>query len=231
MRDIAVERRLRAVGYLPLAALAFTQCGKAPVAQRIEHQTSNLGVAGSSPAGRTNCFPKPMAAVPISCGGSSVGAMMDALAMVRSGGGAAMTDEVYRHERQGLRAKLSDLTGGARDMVRAALKEAMNWDFYQWTVLALVTATFLLVALSYGGIRAELAALKPDRGVSDPARVDAEIGKQMADMKAGLTQSISDMKTGLAGDIAKISAKLEARSQQPKLAAPAAKPVVKPSPQ
>jgi hypothetical protein len=27
---------------------------KAPVAQRIEHQTSNLGVAGSSPAGRTN---------------------------------------------------------------------------------------------------------------------------------------------------------------------------------
>jgi hypothetical protein len=25
---------------------------KAPVAQRIEHQTSNLGVAGSSPAGR-----------------------------------------------------------------------------------------------------------------------------------------------------------------------------------
>jgi hypothetical protein len=28
----------------------------APVAQRIEHQTSNLGVAGSSPAGRTNNF-------------------------------------------------------------------------------------------------------------------------------------------------------------------------------
>jgi hypothetical protein len=26
----------------------------APVAQRIEHQTSNLGVAGSSPAGCTN---------------------------------------------------------------------------------------------------------------------------------------------------------------------------------
>ena len=27
---------------------------QAPVAQWIEHQTSNLGVAGSSPAGRTN---------------------------------------------------------------------------------------------------------------------------------------------------------------------------------
>ena len=34
-------------------ALAFMESGKAPVAQRIEHQTSNLGVAGSSPAGRT----------------------------------------------------------------------------------------------------------------------------------------------------------------------------------
>jgi hypothetical protein len=31
---------------------------KAPVAQRIEHQTSNLGVAGSSPAGRANLLNK-----------------------------------------------------------------------------------------------------------------------------------------------------------------------------
>src|SRR3990170_4699530 len=70
--------------------------------------------------------------------------MMDALTLVRSEGGAAMTDEAYRHERQGLRARLSDWTGGARDMTRAALKEAMNWDAYKWTVLALLTATFLL---------------------------------------------------------------------------------------
>src|SRR3990170_24407 len=125
--------------------------------------------------------------------------MMDALTLVRSEGGAAMTDEAYRHERQGLRARLSDWTGGARDMTRAALKEAMNWDAYKWTVLALLTATFLLVALSYGGIRAELAALKQDRGTSadDVARINAEIDKQMADMKAGLMQSMSDMKTGL----------------------------------
>ena len=34
-------------------ALAFMESGKAPVAQRIEHQTSNLGVARSSRAGRT----------------------------------------------------------------------------------------------------------------------------------------------------------------------------------
>jgi hypothetical protein len=116
-------------------------------------------------------------------------------------------------------------------MTRAALKEAMAWDAYQWTVLALLTATFLLVALSYGGIRAELAALKQDRGVSDLLGVNAEIVKQMSDMKAGLTQDISDLKTGLGGDIAKIGAKLDARSQQPKPAAPAPKPVAKPRPQ
>ena len=55
-RDVAalrLERRLQAAEYLPWLALAFMESGKAPVAQRIEHQTSNLGVAGSSPAGRT----------------------------------------------------------------------------------------------------------------------------------------------------------------------------------
>ena len=140
-----------------------------------------------------------------------------------------MTDEVYTHERQGLRARLSDLTAGARDMARAALKEAMTWDAYKWTVLALLTATFLLVALSYGGIRAELAALKQQSGTADEAaRINAEIGKQMADMKAGLAQDISDLKSGLSGDLAKISAKLDAR---PKPAAPAPKPAAKPRPQ
>jgi hypothetical protein len=124
-----------------------------------------------------------------------------------------------------LRARLSDLTGGARDMARAALKEAMTWDAYKWTVLALLTATFLLVALSYGGIRAELAALKQDRAMSG---INAEIDKQMADMKAGLAQDISDLKSGLSGDLAKISAKLDAR---PKPAAPAPKPAAKPKPQ
>jgi hypothetical protein len=140
-----------------------------------------------------------------------------------------MTDEVYTHERRGLTARLSDLTGGAKDMTRAALKEAMTWDAYKWTVLALLTATFLLVALSYGGIRAELAALKENRGTSAEgmAAINAEIGKQMSDMKASLTQGISDLKSGLGGDLAKISAKLDARSQ-PKAAAPAPKPVVKP---
>ena len=139
-----------------------------------------------------------------------------------------MTNEAYTHERRGLKARLSDWTGGARDMARAAVKEAMTWDFYKWTVLALVTATFLLVALSYGGVRAELGALNQNRGTSADgvARTDAEIDKQLADMKAALMQAMSDMKSGLDDSIAK----LDARSQ-PKAAAPAPKPVVKPKPQ
>ena len=136
-----------------------------------------------------------------------------------------MTDEAYTHGRLGLRARLSDLTAGARDMARAALKEAMTWDAYKWTVLALLTATLLLVALSYGGIRAELAALKQAQGVS-PQDL-AAIRTELSDMKTGLTQAMSEIKSGLDDSIAKISAKLDARPK----AAPAPKPAARPKPQ
>src|SRR6185312_6346821 len=75
-----------------------------------------------------------------------------------------MTDEAYTEQPRGFGAKAKDLTSGAGEVWRSALKEAMTWTAYQWTVLALLTSTFLLVALSYGGIRAELAALKQDQG-------------------------------------------------------------------
>jgi hypothetical protein len=145
-----------------------------------------------------------------------------------------MTEDTYTDQQPGLTAKLRDLTGGVNDMVRATMKEAMAWDAYKWTVLALLTATFLLVALSYGGIRAELAALKQNGGTSAEgmATINAEIGKQMTDLKAGLMQTMSEMKSGLDGDMAKISARLDARSQpKPAAPAPAPKPVAKPKPQ
>ena len=148
--------------------------------------------------------------------------------------GGAMTDEAYRDEQQGLTGKLRDLTGGARDIARAALKEAMAWDAYKWTVLALLTAIFLLVALSYGGIRAELATLKQGQSGSsaqDLAAIRTEMSTKLTDMQSSLTQTITDMKTGLTDSIAKITAKLDARSQQPKPAAPSPKPAVKPRPQ
>jgi hypothetical protein len=138
-----------------------------------------------------------------------------------------MADEVYMHAPRGFAARLGDVVSGAKDMARAALREAMRWDAYQWTVLALLTATFILVALSYGGIRAELAALKEGRGVpgQDQPGMSGEIGKQISDMHSALMQAISEMKAGLSADITKIGAKFDAK---PKAAAPAPKPAPRP---
>jgi hypothetical protein len=142
--------------------------------------------------------------------------------------GAAMTSEVFTPARRGIGARFGDMAAGAREMARAALQEAMRWNAYQWTVLALLTATFILVALSYGGIRSELAALKQERGAAsaDPAAAGAETAKHIADLQAVLVQAISEAKTGLSGDIAKIGAKLDARSQA-KPPAPAPKPAAR----
>ena len=136
-----------------------------------------------------------------------------------------MTDEAFTGEAQGLKAKLADLTAGAKDMAHGALTEAMAWTAYQWTVLALLTAIFVLVALSYGGIRTELAVLKLKGGITDQdlTRIDGEIGKQMSDLKSGLMQAI----TGIDDKITKIGAKLDARSA-PKPAASAPKPAARP---
>ena len=60
-----------------------------------------------------------------------------------------MTHEAFGDERHGLRAKLADIGDGARDMSHAALKEAMAWTAYQWTVLALLTAIFVPVSYTH----------------------------------------------------------------------------------
>lgn len=146
------------------------------------------------------------------------------VAMVDTGG-AAMTDEVYTQTRSVLASKMNDLVGGAKDMLHASLREAMAWDLYKWTVLALMTATFLLVALSYGGIRAELATLKEARGTANEslANIGPDLDRQISELRASLTQSISTVKTGLDTSLAKINAKLDAKNQ-PKPAQPAARP-------
>jgi hypothetical protein len=141
--------------------------------------------------------------------------------------GTAMTETVFTPERRGIGARFGDVLAGAKDMTRAGLSEAMTWDMYKWTVLALMTATFILVALSYGGIRSELATLKQERSsaTTDQSALKAEIGKQMSDMQAALAQAIADAKTGLSADIGKISTKLDAK---PKAPAPAPKPRPRP---
>ena len=141
-----------------------------------------------------------------------------------------MTEKSHMEPKQGFKGKLRDLAGAAQDTGSAALRETLSWSAYQWTVLALLTAIFLLVALSYGGIRAELAALKqnPGGGGDDRAAIEAELGRQVSDVKSGLDQALADMKSALQADLAAIGAKLDALSQVPKQAAPAQKPPAKP---
>ncbi|HAH64615.1 MAG TPA: hypothetical protein DCL72_03865 [Rhizobiales bacterium] len=116
----------------------------------------------------------------------------------------------------------------AMDMSRNVLKEAMAWDLFKWVVVALLIANLLLLALVSGSIKSHIAALKQDSGTS--AQDAADFGKQIADAKAGLAQAISEMRSALHDDVARISAKLDARVQQPpKPAAPAAAAAPKPA--
>jgi hypothetical protein len=145
-----------------------------------------------------------------------------------------MTHEAFTDQPRGFGAKAKDAAAGAGEVARSALKEAMTWSAYQWTVLALLTATFLLVALSYGGIRSELAALHQNQSgntAQDLSALRTEMSTKIGDVQSSLTQAITDMKTGLSESIAKIGAKVDARSSQPKPNPPAPKPPAKPRPQ
>jgi hypothetical protein len=143
-----------------------------------------------------------------------------------------MTEKTDTGGKPGFQDRLRDLGGAVRDIGGAALREMLNWSAYQWTVLALLTAIFLLIALSYGGIRAELAALRGNAGgVGAPAPADADISKRMSDLESSLTQALAEMKSGLAADLAAISAKLDALGRAPKAAVTAPKPQPKPKPQ
>jgi hypothetical protein len=145
-----------------------------------------------------------------------------------------MIDEAYTEQPRGLGAKAKDLASGTGEVWRSALKEAMTWTAYQWTVLALLTSTFLLVALSYGGIRAELAALKQDQGgvsAQDLAALRTDMNAKLSEMQSGLDQTMTDMKSGISDSVAKMGAKIEHSQPKPTAAAPAPKPAPKPRPQ
>src|SRR4029078_2892471 len=109
-----------------------------------------------------------------------------------------MPDEAYTEQPRGFGAQAKHLTSGAGEVWRSALKEAMTWTAYQWTVLALLTATFLLVALSYGGIRAELAPFKQDQGGVSAQELSAlrtDMNAKPSELQSSLAQTMTDMKS------------------------------------
>ena len=115
----------------------------------------------------------------------------------------------------------------AKDAGSVALGQLTSWDFFKWTVVALLALNLLVMILFFGGIKSSLTEVKQDKAAPDQSAADvrAEVGKQMADVKAALTQAITDMKSGLHDDIAMINAKLDARMAQPSQP----KPVVQPT--
>jgi len=143
-----------------------------------------------------------------------------------------MNEKADTGAKRGFQDRLRDLGGALRDIGGAALRETFSWSAYQWTVLALLTAIFLLIALSYGGIRAELAALKENAGgAGAPAPAEADLSKRMSELESSLGQALTEMKSGLAADLNAIRTKLDALGRAPKAAAPAPKPQPKPKPQ
>jgi len=142
-----------------------------------------------------------------------------------------MTDEAYAGTRQNVTGRAKDIAMRARDALSVALMEVAAWDFFRWAVIALLAVNLLVMLLFLGSIKSSLAELK-DRAAppSQTGDVGAEIAKQMADVKAALTQSITDMQSGLHDDIAKINAKIDARAQvtQTKPVQPAAQTAPKP---
>jgi hypothetical protein len=142
-----------------------------------------------------------------------------------------MTDETYAGTRQNMTGRAKDIAMRARDALSVALMEVAAWDFFRWAVIALLAVNLLVMLLFLGGIKSSLAELKQDRASpTQTGDVGAEIAKQMADVKAALTQSITDMQSGLRDDIAKINAKIDARAQatQPKPVQPMAQTAPKP---
>jgi hypothetical protein len=148
-----------------------------------------------------------------------------------------MTDEAYAETRENVTGRAKDVAMRGRDAVSVALMEVAAWDFFRWTVVALLAVNLLVMIVFFSGVKSSLAELKQDRAGPDQSMdVSAAIAKQMADVKAALTQSITDMQAALHDDIAKINAKIDskidsnarAQATQPKPVQPAAATTPKP---
>jgi hypothetical protein len=108
----------------------------------------------------------------------------------------------------------------SRAVLKIVSEDVRTWDVFRWVVIALLALNLLLL-LSSGGIKSEIAALKDERKAD--AEQIARLTKDIADARASLTQAISDMRSGLQSDIAKVNTKLDVRVQ------PAPKPSPPPS--
>src|SRR6188472_2052184 len=116
-------------------------------------------------------------------------------------GGAPMAQDNFANQGQQFAAKAADFS---RAVLKIVSEDVRTWDVFRWLVIVLLALNLLLL-LSLGGIKSEIAALKQDRSAA---------AKEIADTRAALTQAISDMRSALQSDIAKVNTKIDTRMQQ-----------------
>ena len=119
-----------------------------------------------------------------------------------------MVQSNFANQSQQFAAKAADFS---RAVLKIVSEDVRTWDVFRWVVIVLLALNLLLL-LSLGGIKSEIAALKQDRSAA--AQEVARATKEIADTRAALTQAISDMRSALQSDIAKVNTKIDTRIQQ-----------------
>jgi len=119
-----------------------------------------------------------------------------------------MAQDNFANQGQQFAAKAADFS---RAVLKIVSEDVRTWDVFRWLVIVLLALNLLLL-LSLGGIKSEIAALKQDRSAA--AAEVARATKEIADTRAALTQAISDMRSALQSDIAKVNTKIDTRMQQ-----------------
>ena len=98
-----------------------------------------------------------------------------------------MAQDNFANQGQQFAAKAADFS---RAVLKIVSEDVRTWDVFRWLVIVLLALNLLLL-LSLGGIKSEIAALKQDRSAA--AEEVARATKEIADTRAALTQAISDM--------------------------------------
>ena len=119
-----------------------------------------------------------------------------------------MAQDNFANQGQQFAAKAADFS---RAVLKIVSEDVRTWDVFRWLVIVLLALNLLLL-LSLGGIKSEIATLKQDRSAATEEAARAT--KEIADTRAALTQAISDMRSALQSDIAKVNTKIDTRMQQ-----------------
>ena len=118
--------------------------------------------------------------------------------------------------KRNLTARATQVREIARTAGKLAAEEAMTWDVFRWTVVALLVANLFLSLILYSGIKSEIATMEQDRAAytSQLTTLRADVDTQIAEAKAGLTQDLAAMQSDLKEQLRKAMATLSRPTPQ-----------------